>query len=463
MTILQKILYLIFVVLILCIPAFYNGFPLLFPDTVGYVSTGFRGVVGAARLWLYGGFLRHVSLCETVWLVIFVQGLIISGVVYLMFKYFMKSKYSYHLFIIYLLIVGTTTAISFHVSMLMPDIFTPVVILSFALLLLAKNMSTRDRLITICLFLTAVGMHNSHIVLSVGLLLSVAAIYSLKKWRLSCNNLGVNLKKIGLIGALIFCSHIGVCTLHYSLGGDFSTTRGSRIFLFARLCDFGIAQSYLQENCPSSQDSICNDLSILGTSPTFLWGNKSQSYLNKTGGFSKENEIYYKKLTTDILTRPKYLKKYIIKSMEAMFMQFFTFQIRTKGDSYGIQSAWISIYYNTYNLASKNSRQMKKKDSSTAIERANAIQFFVLGIAGLFFLILLWDDKILQSQKGIALFILVALFINAFIVGATSGVYDRYQSRVAWLITLPAFWYIWSKVETFIPIKNLRKDSSKID
>jgi hypothetical protein len=464
-TFLQKISYFLIAILILCVPAFYNGFPFLFPDTVGYVSTGFSNEIGAARVWLYGGFLRHISLYETLWLVVFAQGAIVAGVIYLTFKYFLKSKYTYNFFIIYLFIVGSTTAISFHVSMLMPDIFTSVIILSFILLLFAKNLSLRDQMIAILLFVGGIGMHNTHIVLALGLILCVLMIYSIKKWRLLCNSLGINLKKIGLIGSLIFVGYISTCTLHYSLGGDFSTTRGSRIFLFARLCDFGIAQSYLEENCASTEgaQAICEDINMLGKSNAFLWGDQSKSYLNKTGGFSKENEIYYQKLTTDILTTPKYFKKYIIKSTEAMFMQFFTYETRVPEESYGLGVYWVDQYFGTYSLAVRNSRQWLKRYSKTSMERENATQSFVFGIAALFFLFLLWDTKCSKGQKGVALFILTALFVNAFIAGAASGVYGRYQSRVAWLITLPAFWFVCTKIEAFMTSKVTTEDKSKIN
>jgi hypothetical protein len=44
----------------------------------------------------------------------------------------------------------------------------------------------------------------------------------------------------------------------------------------------------------------------------------------------------------------------------------------------------------------------------------------------------------------------MSLLINAFIAGAASGVYPRYQSRIAWLITLPAFWYVHDKFSYFL-------------
>ncbi len=87
-------IYVILISLVFCIPAFYNGFPLLYSDTSGYINSGFGNYLGTMRAWLYGGFLRHISLWESLWLVVFVQGIFVACIIYLMFKYFFKKKAS---------------------------------------------------------------------------------------------------------------------------------------------------------------------------------------------------------------------------------------------------------------------------------------------------------------------------------------------------------------------------------
>jgi hypothetical protein len=460
---LQKISYFLVAVLILCIPAFYNGFPLLFPDTTPYMETGFENKIGDARVWLYSGFLRHVSLWETLWLVVFVQGILIAGTIYLMFKYFFRYAYTMKFAILYTIFIGLTTAVSFHVSMLMPDLFTPIVILSFSLLLLGKDMSRRDTAIAVFLFVFSSAMHNSHLILNLGILILISLSMAFKAWRAGWNSLGVNRRKIVLLVTLVFGTYIGVCTLHYSKGGEFKATRGSQVFLFARLCDFGIAQSYLKEHCGEQKYTICPNVGKLNLGRNFLW--TWQSPLYKTGGWTEEGEAYYGQLVTDILTTPKYFKKYVIKSVEAMFMQFFYYEMDPLGEMRNKvkDSGLIKVYFESYDLAATNSRQFKKTYSTTFIERQNMVQQFVIGSSALLLLLLLWDEKYSRRQKVVVGVLLVGMLINAFIVGATSGIYDRYQSRVAWLITLPAFWYACSKIEEIIALKKARKETLKIN
>jgi hypothetical protein len=462
-TFLQKVGYFSIAVLILCIPAFYNGFPLMFPDTNPYLETGFENKIGNARVWLYSGFLRHVSLWETLWLVVFAQGTLIAGAIYLMFKYFFKYEYTMRLAITYTILVGLTTAVSFHVSMLMPDVFTPIVILGFSLLLLGKDMTRRDTIIAVLLFVFSSATHNSHLILNLGILILIGLSMTFKTWRAGWNGLGVNRRKLFSLVTLIFITYIGVCTLHYSKGGTFKATRGSEVFLFARLCDFGIAQDYLNEYCEEYDYSICSDVKRLNLGRNFLWTGKSPLY--KTGGWTEEGEKYYGRLITDILTTPKYFKKYFIKSLEATFMQFFYYEMDPLGEMRNKvkDSGAIKVYFESYDLAATSSRQFKKTYTSTFIERQNMIQQLVIGISALLLLLLLWDEKYSKRQKAVVGIFLIGLLINAFIVAATSGVYDRYQSRVAWLVTLPAFWFVYSKIERFTSLKNEIKDTPNID
>jgi hypothetical protein len=462
-TFLQKISYFLLAVLILCIPAFYNGFPLFFPDTIHYIYTGFENEVGAARVWLYSGFLRHVSLWETLWLVVFAQGILIAGSIYLMFKYFFKYQYSMQLAIVYTIVVGLTTAVSFHVSMLMPDIFTPIVLLSFSLLLLGKDLSRRDICLAVFLFVLSSGMHNSHLILNLGILILISLSMIVKTWRMVWNGLGVNRRKLLLLITLVACTHLSVCTLHYSKGGGFRATKGSQIFLFARLCDFGIAQSYLKEHCGTYNYSICPDMQRLNLGRHFLWTKTSLFY--REGGWTEEGEAYYGRLVKDILTRPKYLKTYIIKSIEATFMQFLYYEMDPLAEMRNGQNGngLVKKYFESYDLAAAESRQLKKRYTNTFIERKNMVQQFVVVLSALLLLLLFWDEKHSRQQKAVAGVLLVGMLVNAFVTGATSGVYDRYQSRVTWLISLPAFWFLCAKIETFMPLKVLTKNTSNKD
>lgn len=441
LTKLELLLYLSIIALLFCAPAFYNGFPILFPDTASYINAGFIDKVQGSRPWLYSGFIRHISLWETLWLVVFTQGFLMAGTVYLMFKEFYQGQSRNKLFIFYSLIIGTTTAVSFHVSRLMPDIFTPIVILLFGLMLLEKHLSRKEKIFAIILFIAASGMHNSHLVMNIGMILLVIFGSLFKALRVHYQSLGITKKRVGWLTLCVVITHLFTCTLHYSKSGEFVATRGGSIFLFARLCDFGIVQSYLEEHCGEDLNGgICDHPGKLYYAGNFLW--HKNSYLNKSGGWSKHNEAYFGELTKKILTTPKYLKAYIIRSIEATFIQFFTFGYSPVEPHIKWVTGSVKLYYPMYILAANGSRQIQDDYNPNYVDINNIIQQITIFIATLFVLLLLWSPKVSNEQKGLTLLIIFGLFINAFIGAATSGVFDRYQSRVNWLLTLPAFWFV---------------------
>ncbi len=441
LTRLEFFLYTSVVALFFCVPAFYNGFPILFPDSSGYISAGFVNKVQGSRPWLYSGFIRHVSLWETLWLVLFVQGFLTAGVIYLMFKEFYKGQHNSKLFILYSLIIGTTTAVSFHVSRLMPDAFTPLVLLIFILLLLEKNLSRKEKIVATLLFIVASGMHNAHLVMNIGMILALVFGALFKTLRATYAAVGITRKKVGWLTLCIVCTHLFTCTIHYSKEGGFAATKGGSIFLFARLCDFGIAQAYLKEHCKEDMHGgICDHPKKLFYAGNFLW--YKDSYLNKNGGWTEENEAYFGTLTKNILTTPKYLKSYIIRSIEATFIQFSIFGYSPVEPDIKWVTGAVKEYYPMYTLAADGSRQVQNNYNQNYVDAKNVIHEIVLFIAFLLIILLLWSTKIPKEQKAFTLLIILGLFINAFIAAATSGVYDRYQSRLIWLITLPAFWFV---------------------
>jgi len=132
--------------------AFYNNYPLLYPDTAAYMYAGFLDGIPNDRPKTYGLFLRHISLSDITWLVIISQGIIVSTMIYFFIKYFsLGHRYlPFHTILISFLVLFT--GVSFSVSMLIPDIFTSVFLMAFAILLLVPIKNRRDLTINIHFF-----------------------------------------------------------------------------------------------------------------------------------------------------------------------------------------------------------------------------------------------------------------------------------------------------------------------
>ncbi|MGH1339011.1 MAG: hypothetical protein ACRBFS_23040 [Aureispira sp.] len=434
--------------LFLCLPAFYNAVPLIFPDTTAYVFAGFTNTSLGPRIWTYGGFARHISLSETPWLVILLQSFFVAASIYLLFKYIFKTKEPWH-FLFYILFISLTTAASFHASRLMPDIFTPLVLIHLGMLLFAPRMNRADQFLSGFLFFIALSMHNSHTILVVLMLAALGFGALFPVVRTFYKETFLTWKRMAGIGALMLACYFFVCSIHWSLGGGFRATQGGSIFLFARLIDFNIVQDYLEEHCDEMDAHICTHRHTIKWSANFLWGVEPSS-LPQHGHWSDENKLFYQGLVQDILTTPKYLKRYIFRSLETTAAQLFYVDYDPISEKW---HQWMfgatSKHYPQYRLAIEEGRQAKMDYRDADVGWMNHVQHlvFLLSILIVFWSLIYYDLP--TSIRAITLLLILGLLVNAFIAAATSGVYDRYQSRVAWLITLPAFWIVCHYIENW--------------
>ena len=77
--------------IVLCVPALQNNYPFLYPDTGTYLVCAFNNEVSEMRPLTYGLFMRHASLMESLWLVIFIQALIVSWTTHRFISTFFKT------------------------------------------------------------------------------------------------------------------------------------------------------------------------------------------------------------------------------------------------------------------------------------------------------------------------------------------------------------------------------------
>lgn len=416
--------------LLLCYMGFYNGFPIVDSDTGAYIFSGFTNTVKEDRPIIYGLFLRHISLAESLWLVIFVQSLILSYSLYLFFRYFAKTQQFTLYFMGFLLTIILFTGASVTVSQLMPDVFTSVLMLLFMVLFFGENVSRRHQVIAGILFLLAMGVHNSHYAI-IGLFLIVATIIALV-CKIRKKTAFISWKKLGMAWSFLVAAWLLVCTVHASLGSKFALSRGTHVFTMSRLIDMGIINPYLDEVCATKNYKLCPYKDNFPWD--FIW-DYEHSPLYKTGGWL-DNEEEFNAIIGDVLTRPKYLKQYLIRSFEASIEQFFTFTVGPNNPLLEGSSPHISInrfYHNQVKefFATKQAVGILKYDWLNNLQAV-----FIL--VCLFIYVILLYSGVLDKNTRIMLWVLLALvFANAFVCGALSGVVARYQARVIWLVALP--------------------------
>jgi len=418
--------------LILCLVACYNTYPLTFNNDTGmYINSGFSGRVANDRPILYGLFIFFFSLQQSLWLVIFVQSLMVSTILFYYFKYFTCNINYIPYFIAFVGLISLCMAASFEVSWLMPDVFTSILILCLGLLIFKNDIIIRDLIVVSFLLILSIGVHNSHFFIYIGLCIIVFAGFLIKKTRKAHDNLNLNFKRLAFIISLGISSYFITGGIHYFYGGTFKSSRGGAIFLMSNLVEMGILDSYLNDNCAKHNFTLCAYRDSIPNN--FLWEENSPIY--KTGGWAR-NEKEYSTIIYNILTTPKYLKTFIFKSMVYTVKQFFNYDvIDINKPSDVINEAIMGNFNQEYN----NFLRARQNNDKISFGLINFTQNIIVGICLFLYITILVLNKTTTEFKLLLIFILIALFLNAWVCSTFSGVFSRYQSRVTWLLPLPLF------------------------
>jgi hypothetical protein len=424
----QKAGLIFFVSLLLCSFGFYNGFPFVFSDTGAYIRSGFLNEVLLDRPITYGLFIRHVSLAESLWLVIFVQALFVSVCLYYIFKYFTNAASKIQWLLVYVFIITVFTGASITISQIMPDVFTGILFLCLVLILFA-NPVRRDLVIIVFLAVLSLMMHNSHFALT-GLFLLILTIAFITK-RIRKKNFFIKTKNLITSWIILVFSWLLLSTIHFSFGGPFAVSQINHIFLMSRMNETGILNDYLKCECPEKKYKLCEYANEIPWD--FIWNPNTPT--NKMGGWLACKDEY-NAILNDIFTTPKYAKKFLIKGLESGLKQFFTF---TAGDvnPYLMDSSPYFNLANHYPLLKYEYLGSRQASGVLDLGMINQVQR-ILVILSLFLIFwFLFLKKASVAVRNIAIAILLLALCNALVCGMLSSVTIRYQSRIVWLLLLP--------------------------
>jgi hypothetical protein len=437
--------------LLLCFTAFYNGYPLIYPDTGAYLWSGFRGEVPIDRPLLYGLFVRHMSLSTSLWFVVVAQGILIGSAVFLFVKHLLPRSRYHVWYLILTTVLVLCTGISVRNSQIMPDIFAALPALSLSVLLFGQGVSRGARWYLGLLTVVGLVMHSSHPPIYVGTLLLLSLAWALRWWR--TRELPIRARDGALAWGLVILAWLTIPTVHVLFGGPFQSNQGSHIFFMGQLNGMGLLQPYLKKHCdPENPYFLCE---YQGQIPMdYLWDSNSPLY--KTGGWAEQDPEVYARLSSDILTDPGYFKLFLIKVIFGTFHQFFHFHTgntpEQRSQSSGYQAIQNYFPYEIYPLVFARQWIEDRLDHTALNRRERVLIFACLLVVALLMLQPGWVKRIPPSLLWSLTLIMVMLVVNAAICGGLSSGNMRYQNRVVWLLPLVlglialsqrGRWYAW--------------------
>jgi len=441
-------LYLILSSFIILWPAIYNGYPLFYGDSALYIAASniFGNLSKTNELPHTSGigyalFIRIVTWRSTLYLVVFAQALILNILIYYTLKVLLPATkiFQFHLPIITLL--SFFSSMSWTVNQLMPDIFTSYLVLS-VFLFYSWNKKSRGMYIFLStIIIISILAHLTNITISamiIGLL-----FISFLFMRIYKKDLIIVVRRTLIIIGLLFISLLILVGLNIKYYNYTGLSQTSNIFFIARLMDAGFMPEFLNEKCPEKSYDMCRYKSNLSNSyEDFLWSPESE--FNKTGGWNLKAHDEYKMIIHDVLTTPKYLIKFLYNCGIHSVNQLITFKIgeglNSSNDEKSSQYQTVIRYFDKKEFRENfiNSRQMKGKLTFDRVNLNNYILLF-LSLA-----IILWIFIEYKFDRNMILFsfiIISSVIVNAVATSSLSSVFNRFQSRIIWMIPLLACIY----------------------
>lgn len=417
--------------------AYINGFPIVYSDTSTYLASGFELETPIDRPIAYGLFLRVSSLNGfSLWAIIGVQALLISFLIWISIQRLLKNKSAsskVQFFFLSLIVLISSTSLSWVTSELIADIMTPILILSVLLLLLAQP-SKLEQIALYGLFFLATACHLSHITFNIVLLLLIGLFYFF-------NILGarrqITLKPFFFLLLLTLGSFL-------TMGSAFSKSK--HVFFMGALVEHGIAKTYLDEYCEEQEYKLCPYKDKLPPKGyDFLWNPESPFY--KIGGWEDTKEEFDEIIFTT-LTSPKYIAIHIQASLKATLEQLLQFGI---GDGNGVFLKHTLLYerIGTYfgsNQQQQYAQSLQNKNKLSFLASYNYFLQFIIGLSFLATLFILMNYK-KYDPTIISFFVLLilALLLNAWSCGTFANALDRLGAKVIWLLPFGVLLSIFSR------------------
>ncbi len=360
--------------------------------------------------------------------------------------------------------VLATSAASFYVCSIMPDIFTGILIVSLALLLIFKDRIGRgDFTLVFLIAAFSVLSHATNLLLTVAVLLLVP--FALRRRR--SNRTRTRPSPSAWSRALILLLLIGV-----GFGGDLLYRTAIRNatgiepirapFITARLLADGPGYAFLKDGCASRPFVVCDYLSRMPISDdTFLWSTDPARGVYMTVDQATRKQLSDEQIPlalAEVGHNPAAQILASARNAAVLFGKFGlgAFDIERTHDS--VQS-FLDEGLPDNHIAVQDAA-LTTHGSWLHLAGAFFLVVYLLSMASALLVLLFWrriatslglDRSDASRWFRFVLLTVYATVANAVICGTLSGSYSRYQGRLSWVPVL-TFWAL----VTFALFRQLR-------
>lgn len=402
-------------------PALWNGFPIVFPDTGGYLERPFEATLAMGRSALYGAFLR-LGVDFQFWPNIVVQSALVVWLLLLTLRVHGLGGRPW-LAAAILAALSVATSLPWYAAQLMPDILLPILVLGMGLLAFHADALRRwETVVLVAACAVAIASHMSILALGVSMVVALAILRA-TRW-LRPQPLNLLLPAIAVTAGVVLAP-----VSNLAITRQFAFTPGGFNFVFSRLVEDGIVHRYLDDRCPDPAIRLCSyRAEVAHTANEWLWAEESPIYA--LGGV-EQFEPEARRIVLESLTL--YPLQHLQTAIVSTAKQFLAF---ATGEGIAPWNWSTQFAFERFAPeALKGYVAGRQAQSPFDFTWLNVIHvpLQALAIAALPIVIV---RRRRQPIAALAAFLLIALLGNAAICGALSSPHDRYQSRLAWLAAL---------------------------
>jgi hypothetical protein len=434
--------------LLMAWPAFYNGYPLLYPDSMSYLEDG---PLVARALFLhrlsadYGGrsFLYCLGILPlhwnvTPWPIVGLNALLTAYVIWLLVRSVLPQQTVVGYFALVVLL-SALTGLGWFVSLIMPDVYGPLLYLCIYLLVFAtESLSRAERLIIVLIAWWSVASHVTHLMLAAGLCVFLALPLA-PRWRSALPRL----RAIGLVAIIVGTAAAAHLALHAYLYGVPSLNGKRAPFLMARVLIDGPGREYLKQHCEDAKLVVCGYLTQLPADANdFLW---KLDGIWMTASPATKDELRREEMPLVLATLRAYPREELRISAAHFWEQLLTFGLWDYGPNAWVEQMLDKVLPGArlrYLQTRQARRELPDEFSSSAQEWTVIASLLLMGVFAP--LVLRRRPVRLMGLSAVVIFVIIA---NAFLTGVLANVEDRYQSRVVWLLPLLAILFVFRWLE----------------
>ena len=454
-----------------CWPALVNGQPFFGLDTIAYLHAAAQGayrLVGIESVWYappvaaageighalpkslqaephasgsvvlmarsvyYGVFLLASHPLAQLWSAVLAQSAVVVAAVLLTLRSFAKSTIGYSIASVAALSVVTPMA--FFVSMLLPDIFAGIAILACAHLIARFDRLARWELLfwlgALCYAMLA---HFSH-------LLIVAPLAVVAMARAAGSNDRARWLACGALAAALAVALVGERAFSHAVERITGAPPIRPPFMMARMIEDGPGYRYLKATCPDNGLTVCARIDRLPMgSEDFMWDGREGVFGAADLATRRALSAEQVRFAWNVLMFDPIGQAYA--SLMNWMRQLTTFG-RLTDFSYGenMRKAFASGLPEPYRTRLQATLAAREALPLQAISYVFQLAAFASGLV-LVYVFLAYGGAPTTGGAGFREFaglVIAGVMLNAAVCGVLSGIFDRYQARVVWLVPLLA-------------------------